>query len=392
MKIAVLGAGLQGSACVYDLLQNPDITGVGLADESHARAEAVARKMQHLLPATDGKLSVTTLDVTSHDALVAFLQPYDAVISAVPYFLNLGITHAAIDSGTHLVDMGGNTDLVWQQRKLDEKARAAGVTVLPDCGLAPGMANIIAAHGIAQFDGPVDSVRIRVGGLPQFPKPPLDYQLFFSIHGLINEYVGKAVVLKNGQVEEVDTLTDLETLTFEGREYEAFNTLGGLSTLPWTYQGRVRDINYKTIRYPGHCHQIKTMNDLGLFGDMPVEVDGALVRPRDVFAAVAVPRLTFEDNRDMVLVLVALTGQRQGEPVELTYRITDRYDEVTDLTAMMRTTAFPVSIVAQMMADGTIAQRGVLPLETAVPTDRFMAELPKRRITVEETLNRLVGG
>ena len=134
------------------------------------------------------------------------------------------------------------------------------------------------------------------------------------------------------------------------------------------------------------------MNDLGLFGEDPVNVGGQSVRPRDVFAATAVPRLTFEDRRDRVLVLVALAGTLKGEAVELTYKIVDEYDAATDQTAMMRTTAFPVSIVAQMMGDGTITQRGVHSLETAVPTDKFMQALPLRNIAVQENLNRLVGG
>jgi lysine 6-dehydrogenase len=311
----------------------------------------------------------------------------------VPYFLNLQVTEAAIAAKTHMVDMGGNTDLVFEQRKLDAQAKAAGVTILPDCGLAPGMANIIAAHGIAQMDQ-VESLKIRVGGLPQYPQPPLNYQLFFSVHGLINEYIGQSVVIRDGKISSVETLTDVETVHLaqpvgqtQQQDLEAFHTLGGLSTLPWTFAAKVRNMDYKTLRYPGHCQHIKTMADLGLMDEAPRVIDGQTIRPRDVFAAVISERLNAERNgwdpRDVVVVLVTLEGSRGGQPVHLRYELIDHYDEATGLTAMMRTTAFPVSIVAQMMGDGAISERGVLPLETAVPTQAFIEALLQRNLRLQ---------
>lgn len=378
MKIAVLGSGMQGTACAYDLAQNPQVTEVAVADVDLAKAQASAQRINK------PNVVAKAVNVQEHAELVSFLTPYDVVVSAVPYFFNYGVTQACIESKTHMIDMGGNTDLVLKQRGLDAEAKAAGVTILPDGGLAPGMANIIAVHGIQQMDQ-VDAVHIRVGGLPQHPKPPLNYQLFFSIHGLINEYVGKSVVVRDGKIEEVDTLTEVEPLHF--REpfgtLEAFHTLGGISTLPWTYEGKVKTMDYKTIRYPGHCAQIKMMNDIGLFSEAPVAVKGGTVSPRDVFGAVVTPRLTFEDNHDVVLVRVTVCGEKAGESIQLTYEIIDYYDEATGYTAMMRTTAFPVSIIAQMMGDGTISERGVLPLEEAVPTRPFMEALGKRHIDVK---------
>lgn len=380
MKMVVLGAGMQGTACAYDLLQNPKVRTVAIADVTLEKAQMATKQLP-----IDERLTFHSVDAINLKALSAFLEPYDVLISAVPYFLNLAVSEAAITSRTHMVDMGGNTDLVFEQRKLNEKAQQAGITILPDCGLAPGMANILAAHAIQQFDT-VDSVKIRVGGLPQNPQPPLNYRLFFSIHGLINEYVGKSVILREGSITEVDTLTDIETLNFPDSvgEVEAFHTLGGVSTLPWTYQGQIKTMDYKTIRYPGHCHQIKTMHDLGLLDDSPIEINGNKISPREVFAAVVVPRLNFEDNLDLVLVRVEVIGKKSG--VIATYRmeIQDRYDDQTNFTAMMRTTAFPVSIVAQMLGNGSIMNRGVLALEQTVPTEPFISELVKRHIHVSQ--------
>lgn len=394
MKIAVLGAGIQGTACVYDCLQNPSVTEVAVADAEKARAEELIRRLDP--KGSEKRLSAHALDVTSEEELTRFLASYDVVISAVPYFLNLKVTEAAIASKTHMVDMGGNTDLVFEQRKLHEQARAAGVTIFPDCGLAPGMANIVAAHGIGQFDA-VNKVQIRVGGLPQEPHPPLNYQLFFSIHGLINEYVGDSVVLRDGRIQKIPTLTEVEDVhvsepvgTPQARVLEAFHTLGGLSTLPWTYEGKIRNMDYKTIRYPGHCQQIKTMLDLGLLDETPVTIKGQTVVPRDAFAACVIPKLDAKANgwnpEDVVLVLITIEGTRNGKPTELRYELIDRFDPETGFTAMMRTTAFPVAIVAQMMGDGSVTERGVLALETAVPTPQFMAELAKRKINIREAV------
>ncbi len=379
MTFAVLGSGMQGTACAYDLAMFAQEAEVILTDADLALAEAAAKRLNL------SNVKPERVDVTNHTQLVDFLKEVDVVVSAVPYFLNLEVTRAAIEAKTHMIDMGGNTDLVWEQRKLSDLAKTAGVTILPDGGLAPGMANLLAVHGMQQLDE-TDTVKIRVGGLPQNPQPPLNYQLFFSIHGLINEYIGKAVVLRDGRRVEIETLTELETLEFPQPvgACEAFLTLGGLSTLPWTFEGKVREMDYKTIRYPGHCHQIKTMADLGLLDEEPVQVSGQSVVPRDVFAACVVPRLTaFEDKRDIVLVRAVVTGRRGGQPAEEVYEIVDRYDSETGFTAMMRTTAFPVAIIAHMMADGRITERGVLPLETTVPTDDFLTEMAKRNIRVE---------
>lgn len=368
---------MQGTACAYDLAQHPKMQEVALVDWELKRAEQAAARI--------GKAFVCPkqVDVQDVQALSHFLAPYDVVVSAVPYFLNLGITRAAIAAKTHLVDMGGNTEIVLQQRALDGEAKQAGITVLPDAGLAPGLANLLAVHGIEQLDR-VESVHIRVGGLPQHPVPPLNYHLFFSMHGLINEYVGQAATLQNGQITWVDALTEVETLTFAEPvgQCEAFHTVGGISTLPWTYEGRIETLDYKTIRYPGHGAQIKTMADLGLLAETPVSIRGNEISPREVFAQVAGQRLMEGDSRDVVLVRVEITGEKACAHLRVTYEIMDFYEETTGFTAMMRTTAFPVSILAQMLGDGLILEPGVFPLEQAVPTRPFLEALAHRNIRI----------
>src|SRR5215210_8307938 len=208
------------------------------------------------------------------------MRGHDAVLSCVTYFHNLSLARAAVEARTHFCDLGGNNAVVDAELALDEEASAAGVNVVPDCGLAPGMVSVLAAHGAARFDA-LDEVRIRVGGLPQKPRPPLDYQIVFSVEGLINEYVERARVVRGGRIVEVESMTEVEELEFPapfGR-MEAFQTSGGTSTLPETFLGRVTELDYKTVRYPGHCERFRLLIELGLTAADAVDVDGARLAP-----------------------------------------------------------------------------------------------------------------
>ena len=373
MKILVLGAGRMGHGAVYDLVRQSDVEQVTVADAVAERAARVASTVGN------GKAKPVHLDVTRHADVVELMRQHDAVLSCVVYKLNAQLARAAVEAGTNFCDLGGNNDVVAEELALDADARARGVNIIPDCGLAPGMVAVLVAHGLAR--GGFDQVHIRVGGLPLDPKPPLDYQLVFSVEGLINEYVERARVVRGGKITHVDSMTELESLDFPepfGR-MEAFQTSGGTSTLPETYDGRLRELDYKTIRYPGHCDKFKTMIDLGLCSSDAVQVDGMRVAPRQVLADLLVRNLP-ADEPDVVLVRVDFSGGGKA----LRYEIIDRYDEASGLSAMMRTTAFPASIVALMMARRQITSRGALPQERCVPPELFVRELAARNIVLAE--------
>jgi lysine 6-dehydrogenase len=309
------------------------------------------------------------------------------VISAVPYFLNLSLTRAAIEAGVSFCDLGGNTDLVREQESLDERARDADVTIVPDCGLAPGMANVLAAGGIARLDR-ADEVHIRVGGLPLRPRPPLDYMMVFSMYGLLNEYLGYATMLRGGKRVEVETLSEEEALSFPKPvgKCEAFVTLGGTSTMPWTFEGKVKTLDYKTVRYPGHAQKIRLLRDLGLLETTPVPVEGVPVSPRSLFAAVVEPLLTFPEEPDVIVMRVIVTGVKDGKRREISFEMLDRMDTKRGVSAMMRTTAYPTTAAALMMARGEVPFRGVAAMERAIPAEAFLKEIGKHelKITVRE--------
>lgn len=379
MNILVLGAGRMGFGAAYDLARSPDVEAVTVADIHLENARAVA---EHI--GTD-KIRATQIDVTDHQRVVQLMRHHDAVISCVVYHFNLGLARAAIEAGVHFCDLGGNNAIVASELALDAEARAAGINIIPDCGLAPGMVSVLVAHGAARFER-LEAIHMRVGGLPQHPKPPLDYQIVFSVEGLINEYVEPARVIRGGQIIEVDSLTELESLEFAPfGQLEAFQTSGGTSTLPESFLGRVQELDYKTIRYPGHCEKFKLLLDLGLTSDEEIEIDGVRIKPRRVLSEMLLRHLP-ADEPDLVLVRIEFRGTIAGQARTLRYEIADRFDEASGLSAMMRTTAFPASIVAQMMARGQTTQRGAVPQERCIPPDVFVKELASRNIHINEQM------
>lgn len=379
MKYLVLGAGMMGSAAAYDLARSSPDNQVVLADINIQTAKRSAG-------AIGSNVHPVRLDVNSNRDLVEAMKGCDAVISAVTYSVNLQVTRAALQAGVHVCDLGGNNDVVEKQLALDEEARAKGVTVIPNSGLAPGLINILAVTASKGFDT-LDSIRLRVGGLPRHPRPPLNYQIVFSVEGLINEYVEQALVIQDGELKHIDSMSGLEEIEFPEPfgKLEAFATSGGLSTLPELFAGKVRTLDYKTIRYRGHCEKFKTLLDLGFATREPMMVGGSVKTNREFFADLLGKKLDFGD-KDVVLARATITGTHDGAEKVLAYEFVDYYDEKASITAMMRATAFPTSITAQMLAHGTIRERGVKPPEQCVPGDALIEELGKRNLKITKRI------
>ncbi len=379
MKILVLGAGRMGFGAVYDLVHNsPEVEFVTVADFDFAKAEEVAAKVG------SEKVFAKQIDASNYSAAIEVMREHDSAISCVNYWYNLELSKAAIETRTNFCDLGGNNYIVDAQLALDAAAKNAGINIIPDCGLAPGMVSVLAMHGANRFDE-ITEIHIRVGGLPQDPKPPLDYQLVFSVEGLINEYIEVARVISDGAIKEIESMTELESLSFEDfPPLEAFQTSGGTSTLPDTFLGKVRELDYKTIRYAGHCEKFKTMIDLGLCSSEEIVADFVKVVPRKIFGELLQKNLP-ADELDYVLVRLGFVGIKDGTRKNLRYDIVDKFDESAGLSAMMRTTAFPASIIAQMMANGDVLMRGSTPQEKAIDAENFVAELTRRNINITES-------
>jgi lysine 6-dehydrogenase len=380
MRMLVLGAGLQGSACAYDLLQNPEVSQVRLADLRFDHLPSF------LAPLSGPRLLPTPLDVRDREAVLAVMRESDAVMSAIPYYFNLQLAECAVEAGVHFCDLGGNTEIVFQQKALADRAKAKGITVVPDCGVAPGMVNIFAEHGIRQLDT-VDSVRIYVGGLPQQPEPPLNYQIVYSLEGVLDYYTTLSWVVRNKKREQVVALSERETVTFPKPvgDLEAFHTAGGLSTMAWRYEGTIPTMEYKTLRYPGHAEIMETIRALGLLDLDPVDVKGQKVVPRDVFVSVVGPKLTKPKGKDLLALRVTVAGTKSGKPATRQFDLIDRYDEQHGISAMMRTTGYSLSITGQMQVRGDVTPPGVWTPDECMPAEAYIAELRKRGMDVRET-------
>ena len=377
---AVLGAGRQGTAAAYDLARHGHAARVLLADRDPATARRAAARVNALLGREVAFPAV--VDVADEDAVRAFLAPVDAAISAVPFQYNLGLTRAAIAAGTHLCDMGGHTPTVFRQLELDPAARAADVSIVPDCGMGPGLINTLGAYIVTHMDHP-QHVRIYDGGLPQNPRPPWNYALTFHINGLTNEYAGTTVLLMDGELVEVEGLTHYERLTIEPLgELEAFVTTGGASTAPWSFRGRLQTYINKTLRYPGHYEWFRAFKQLGLFREDPVPVDGQPVVPRALYHALLEPQIRARpDEPDLAVIRVIGEGEHQGRPARWVLDVLDRYDPETGFRAMERLTGWHCAVMSIFQAHGVVPP-GAHPQETAVPPEAVLDALRQRGIDI----------
>jgi len=381
-RYAVLGAGRQGVAAAYDMAKYGEAEEVLLVDVdaevAGAGAEWVNRLLDHPVAAA------VQADASNIAQLEVVLDGVTSFLSAVPYSFNLPITEVAIRVGASMCDLGGHTGIVREQLKLDARARTKGVSIVPDCGMGPGMNISLATYAMSLVDNPRE-VYIWDGGLPQNPKPPWNYLLTFNIGGLTNEYYGDAHFLRDGKITEVPCFEGFEELDFPpplGR-LEAAVTSGGLSTAPWTFEGKLERLENKTLRYPGHWAQFKAFAQLGLLELEPVKVGSATVVPRDVFHALLEPKITEPEIRDVCVTRTMCVGEKEGRRAEAIVELIDYYDEGTGFTAMQRLTGWHASIVAILAAHGRISS-GATPVELAVPGWVMVEEARRRGFAIEE--------
>jgi len=376
----VLGAGRMGGAIAHDLARHGGAREVRLGDADLAAAKRAAAAARSRL------VKPLRLAATDGPAVRRALKGADVVVSAVPYRFNGALARAALAARASFCDLGGNNDVVADELTLDRDFHAIGRTLVPDCGLAPGMANVLAARAARKLEA-VDWIRIRVGGLPQKPSGPLSYQLVFSVGGLVNEYKEPCHVVRDKKTLSVPPLTEIEPIDFGapfGR-LEAFHTSGGLSTLPKSLRGRVRNMDYKTIRYPGHAEKMKLLLDLGFFDEKDV-LPGLAATARAASEAILERALAPRRKLplDAVLVRITVEGKRAGRDVTLVNEIVDFSDPRTGHTAMMRTTAYPAAIVAAMLGRREVLRAGAVPQENALPADVFVDELRRRGLPLVE--------
>lgn len=385
MKVAVLGAGLMGKEAARDLVNSPGVEQVVIADIDLAKAEQVCHTLNR------SNISPASVDAGNDAQLKDFMKDFDVVVNALFYAFNEKVSRTAVEVGVHSVDLGGHIGHVTEKvLALHDEAVQAGVTIIPDLGVAPGMINILSGYGVSKLDR-AETIKLMVGGIPVRPEPPFGYNHVFSIEGVFDHYTDPSLVIRDGKKMEVPSLSEIETVYFENfGPLEAFHTAGGTSTLSLSYPD-LKNLEYKTIRYPGHAEKFKLLVDLGLTSrDKTVEIDGRPVSVREVMLKVLDPILDLGDKDDVVLLRIIVSGVKGGQPQTHIFEMTTYNDKANRVTAMARSTAYTISVVAQMIGSGTISKRGVYAPENIVPGDLYIKEMEKRGVIIKERVEQSV--
>lgn len=384
MKVAVFGSGLMGSAIARDLVRSKGVDEVMVCDIDRSRLKTLARAE------SSENLSVKHHNVASRSETTKLLKRFDVGVGALPHGLSEYAIESTLHAGVSFVDLIFGWRFV--QSKVHLTAKRKNITIIPACGLAPGLTNILAMDAADGMEK-VDEVHIKVGGVPERPKPPLNYRIVFSFDAVLEEYIREAAIVKNGRLTEVDALTGLETISFPQPigNCECFYT-DGLSTLTHTMKG-VKEMDEKTIRWPGHVAQIRTLIECGLLETDPVFIDGNRIVPRKFVSKVLSERIKLGKEKDLTLLRVDVTGKSDGKRIHQRYQMIDHYDSRNELTSMARTTAFPCSVAAQMLGAGLVQERGLVPPELAFKArlrQEFMSQLRQRglKITLTRTVSK----
>lgn len=373
MNIIVLGGGMVGSAIARDLAKEAEIH-VTVVDYSDTVLKKYAR---------DTNIITRQSDLSVPQNISTLVADADLVIGAVPGHMGYMTLRTVIEAGKNVVDISFFPE---DALTLDMLAKEKGVTAVVDCGLAPGLSNLLMGHAHAQFDH-VESFACYVGGLPVVRKKPFEYAAVFSTIDVIEEYTRPARYIENGRLIVKPALSDVELLHFDGvGTLEAFNS-DGLRTLAVTMPAS--NMVEKTMRYPGHAEIMRLFRDCGFFGKEEIDVHGTAVRPLDVTAALMFPMWEMtQGEEDMSVMRVVIEGRQDGCPIRATYNLLDRYDRETNTTSMARTTGYTCAVAARLVAYGQFTRKGVSPPEYfgEIPSvyNALMTGLRARGIAFEE--------
>jgi saccharopine dehydrogenase-like NADP-dependent oxidoreductase len=374
LKVIVLGSGKIGSVMGLDFSKRgAEIT---LSDIDISRAKKAADAIN---------AEAVRFDTSDHGSMVKTLKEYDLILGALPGDYGFNALKAVVDSRKNMVDVSFTPE---DPTAMSETAKKAGVTIVPDCGVAPGLSNMLVGYGSSKLDR-VEEAKIMVGGIPEKEVPPLGYTVTWSADGLIDEYIRDVSIIKDGKMTQVPALSGLENIEFPGvGTLESFYT-DGLRTLVQSFP-ETKNLYEKTLRYPGHVEKVKLLRELGFFGEEPVTVLGVEVMPKLVSARIFEKSLTMPDVGDLLAMMIEVSGVKDGERKGFRYHVLEYHDHESGVSAMARTTAYTASIVAGILVDGGIKMKGVIPMERLGADHRFVdkvfKEHGKRDIEIKETV------
>ena len=370
-KVTVLGAGMVGSAVAVDLARSGfAVTAVD------ARPEALAA-----VTARSPAVTAVRADCGSAESIGRAVEGADLVVGALASSMGFDTLRAVIDARKTYVDISFMAEDAWE---LDAYAKERGVTAVVDCGVGPGVSNLLVGHGARQLDV-CESVEIYVGGLPVVRTWPYAYKAPFSPHDVLEEYTRPARLVEHGRVVVKEALSEPELMDFpEVGTLEAFNT-DGLRSLAYTMKAPF--MKEKTLRYPGHIELMRALRHTGLFSKEPLAVAGGAVRPLDVAAALLFPKCAYEEGEaDLTVMRIVVAGTKDGRPARHEWALFDRYDPATDVRSMSRTTGYAATSMVAVLAAGRFKEPGVFPPELLAKepglVEAFLAEYAARGVRV----------
>ncbi|MFQ6070923.1 MAG: saccharopine dehydrogenase C-terminal domain-containing protein [Candidatus Aminicenantales bacterium] len=383
-KFLVLGAGKMGVALARDLISSSPKNWVTLVDVNSDHL----KKAQNFIRSE--RLITLQRNVEDSAQMDELFQGHDVAVAALLHKHSLMALEAAVRNGVHLVDVVGEKPL--ERLAYGNKAEEKNITVIPGCGLAPGIDNICVGRGVRLLEETERAI-IYVGGNPLKPKPPLKYNVLYAAESLLSFYQRKAFVLRKGRVKEVEPLSGIETVSFPPPflNMECFYT-DGLSSLLYSMKGKIKkELAEKTVRYPGHARVVRMLKRCGFFSREPIQVGKQKVIPLEFTAAFLESKYALGEEGDVTLMRVEVSGKKSGESRTHVFELLDFYDPETRTTSMARSTAFPASIAAQMIASGEISQRGVVFPEDVFQGSLFkpfVRELKKRGIAIKHRVEK----
>jgi len=344
MKIIILGAGLVGKPMAIDLANNPKHQ-ISVADINETLLKNIEK---------DNPITTVQMDLSEPENVKALVHNYDFVINALPGFMGYQTLKAIIEAKKNVVDIAFFPEDPFLLDKLAQKQK---VIALVDCGVSPGMTNLLIGNANRLLDE-TDMVLILVGGLPEIRTWPYEYKAVFSPVDVIEEYTRPARYVENGRLVVKPALSDSEYINFNDiGTLEAFNS-DGLRTLIKTIDAP--DMKEKTLRYPGHIEKMAVLRDTGFFSQQEIQINGTQIRPLDFTSKILFPKWKLEAGEsDLTVLRVVIEGIKEGEKLRYTYELFDRYDEATQTHSMARTTGYTATVATQMIINGLYNQTGI---------------------------------
>lgn len=385
MKILVLGMGLMGPAIAKDCAKDQQSKKVTGCDIDDIKLKAAKKYVGNI------KFDTKKVDITNHEQLVAAMKDYDVVINSSAAKFSMGVLKAAIEAKVNIVDLAGGG--YPQEGDIYKEVEKAGITVIPGCGVDPGLIDLLCGQAMEHMDE-VDEVNFACGGLPKDPKPPLDYKIVFGGTRMPIR-PGKVPMIVDGKIQEMDRYGEVEGIFVDDHpEMEAFIDGFPSSLLKLCQEKKVKNFRGKTIRYSGYVDKLMFLLDLGVIGSKPVTYQGREIVPVDLFHELIYPIIKFDEeagDRDITVLLVRASGKSGGLDIDVNYEMVDEYDEEHRVTSMAKTTGFTAAIIARILARGAVKKKGIqwpVRVINGPLFEELLSSLRERGVEITETVTK----